>query len=98
MIRPGVVWFGESIDPDVLHRSAEALECDLFMTVGTSALVYPAAGLVEGARRKGAFAIEINLEATPASGMVDLSLQGPAEVILQEVEDRIQRNSGNSIQ
>jgi NAD-dependent deacetylase len=57
------------------------------MTVGTSALVYPAAGLLSEARRKGAFTAEINLEATPASEMVDLSLQGPAEVILQKLED-----------
>jgi NAD-dependent deacetylase len=90
LIRPGVVWFGEGIDTDVLDKSAAALECDLFMTVGTSALVYPAAGLVSGAHRKGAFTVEVNLEATPASETVDLALQGPAEVLLEKVEDRIQ--------
>jgi NAD-dependent deacetylase len=90
LIRPGVVWFGESIDPEVLHKSDAAVDCDIFMTVGTSALIYPAAGLVSEARRKGAFTVEINLEATSASEMVDLSLQGPAEVLLQKVEDIIQ--------
>jgi NAD-dependent deacetylase len=87
IIRPGVVWFGEGIDPEVLSRSIAALDCDIFMTVGTSALIYPAAGLLSEARRKGAFTAEINLEATPASEMVDLSLQGPAEVVLQKLED-----------
>jgi NAD-dependent deacetylase len=97
LIRPGVVWFGEGIDTEVLERSAEALDCDVFMTVGTSALVYPAAGLVSEARRKGAFTVEINLEATPASETVDLSLQGPAEVVLQRVEDMLQEMFGNKI-
>ncbi len=89
LIRPGVVWFGEGIDPEVLRRSAAATECDIFLTVGTSALIYPAAGLVSEARRKGAFTVEINLEATPASEMVDLSLQGQAEAILQQIEDAL---------
>jgi NAD-dependent deacetylase len=93
LIRPGVVWFGEGIDPEVLDKSAEALDCDVFMTVGTSALIYPAAGLVNGARARGAFTVEINLEATPASEMVDLSIQGPAEIILQKVEDVLQGKS-----
>ena len=97
IIRPGVVWFGEGIDPKVLHRSASALDCDLFITVGTSALVYPAAGLISEAHEKGAFTIEINLEATPATDMVDLSVHEPAEVILQRVEDVIQENPDNEI-
>jgi NAD-dependent deacetylase len=87
-----VVWFGENIDPAVLHSSAAAVECDLFLTVGTSALVYPAAGLSGEARRRGAFTAEINLEETPASGSVDLSIQGPAEEILQKVEDALARD------
>jgi NAD-dependent deacetylase len=91
LIRPGVVWFGEGIDTDVLSRSIAATDCDVFMTVGTSALVYPAAGLASEARRKGAFTVEINLEETPASEMVDLSLQGPAEVMLQQVEEILAR-------
>ncbi|MBN2241668.1 MAG: NAD-dependent deacylase [Acidobacteria bacterium] len=86
LIRPGVVWFGEGIDSEVLRESTAALDCDVFMTVGTAAVVYPAAGLVDAAHRKGAFTAEINLEPTPASGAVDLSIQGPAEVILHSVE------------
>jgi NAD-dependent deacetylase len=87
LIRPGVVWFGEGIDNEVLDRSSAAMDCDIFLTVGTAAVVYPAAGLVAEAHRRGAFTVEINLEETPASGAVDLSIQGPAEVVLQKVED-----------
>jgi NAD-dependent deacetylase len=89
LLRPGVVWFGESIDPEVLEKAATALDCEVFMTIGTSAEVYPAASLVEQARRKGAFTVEINLEATPASKNVNLSIQGPAEAILQDIENMI---------
>jgi NAD-dependent deacetylase len=86
LIRPAVVWFGETIEPEVIARSFAALDCDIFLTVGTSALVYPAAGLVSQARQKGAFTVEINLEATPASDTVDLSIQGPAETVLEKLE------------
>jgi NAD-dependent SIR2 family protein deacetylase len=51
--------------------------------------VYPAAALTGQAHANGAFTVEINLEATPASDHVDLSIQGPAEAILQEIENMI---------
>jgi NAD-dependent deacetylase len=86
LARPGVVWFGEGIDPAVLEASAHAVHCDLFLTVGTSAVVYPAAGLVAGASARGAFTAEVNPQATAASTEVDLALQGPAEEVLPEVE------------
>jgi NAD-dependent deacetylase len=88
-LRPGVVWFGEGIDPGVMAKSRQALECDLFLAVGTSAQVYPAAGLISQARQQGGFTVEINPEATPSSGAVDLAVQGPAETILQEVENAL---------
>ena len=86
LIRPAVVWFGEGIDAEVMNRSIAALDCDVFLTIGTSAVVYPAAGLVSEAHRKGAFTAEINLEETPASETVDLSIQGPAESVLQQID------------
>ncbi len=92
LTRPGVVWFGEAIDDDVITRSLEATDCDLFLTVGTSALVHPAASLLHEAKKRGAFTAEVNLESTPASGMVDLSLHGPAEQLLVEVEDARRRD------
>jgi NAD-dependent deacetylase len=86
LVRPGVVWFGEMIDPDVMRKASEALDCDVFMTIGTSALVYPAASLCLEANSRGAFTVEINPEATPASGSVDLAIQGRAEEVLPELE------------
>jgi NAD-dependent deacetylase len=80
--RPGVVWFGETIDPSVLERCERALRCDLFLSVGTSSVVYPAAGLVHAARRHGAFTVEVNPVATEATGEVDLAIAGAAESVL----------------
>ena len=92
LTRPGVVWFGEAIDNDVISWSLEATDCDLFLTVGTSALVHPAASLLREAKKGGAFTVEINLEPTPASDVVDLSLQGPASTS----SDRRRRGSTSS--
>jgi NAD-dependent deacetylase len=86
LIRPGVVWFGEGIDRTVLERAANAVECDVFLTIGTSSVVYPAAQLVHEARSRGAYTVELNVEATPASGLLDLSIRGPAEETLDHVE------------
>jgi NAD-dependent deacetylase len=87
LIRPGVVWFGESIDAEVFRRSSEALNCDVFLTIGTSSLVHPAASLVHEAKRRGVFTVEINIEPTPASGDLDLPLQGTAEDLLARFEE-----------
>jgi NAD-dependent deacetylase len=84
--RPAVVWFGESLDPADVDRALEATACDVFLAVGTSAVVYPAAGFVHHARTRGAFTAEINLDETPASSLVDLSIRGPAEDILPALE------------
>ena len=95
MIRPGVVWFGEAIAPAILMRCHEATRCDVFLTVGTSAVVYPAASLVQEALMHGAYTAEINLEATPASSLVDQVLHGPAEIILAEINERLGLRHGN---
>lgn len=80
-LRPGVVWFGESLPEDVWTDSMEIVaECDLLLVVGTSSVVYPAAGLARMARR--AKVIEINLEETPLSGSAHLALRGKAGEIL----------------
>jgi NAD-dependent deacetylase len=85
LVRPGVVWFGEGLDPQIVARASEAANCDVFITVGTSAVVYPAAGFVDLARRAGAYTVEINPEATPASTAVALSIRAAAEVVLPQV-------------
>ena len=86
--RPGVVWFGEFLDPAVVAAATAATACDVFLTIGTSSVVYPAAGLVQSARARGAFTAEINLEVTPASTVVDVSIPGAAEVVLPLLDAR----------
>jgi len=83
MLRPDVVWFGESLDPAILGRAAQACrEARVFLVVGTSAVVYPAASLTPLAKHSGATVIEVNLEPTPHTGLTDYSLTGPAGEIL----------------
>jgi NAD-dependent deacetylase len=89
LIRPGVVWFGEGIDPDVMRRSAAAVQCDIFFTIGTSSMVYPAAALAHQAKQRGAYTVEMNIESTPASGELDLALQGSADQLLDKLESHL---------
>ncbi len=86
LLRPGVVWFGEAIEPGVLAAARAALDCDVCLAIGTSALVHPAAALVSEARSRGAFTAEINPEATPASATVDVAIPGRAEEVLDALE------------
>lgn len=80
LLRPHIVWFGESLWEEDLRRCDEALRaCDLLLVIGTSGVVYPAAGFASVAKDVGALVIEINLESTPQSELVDLSLQGRAK-------------------
>jgi len=86
VLRPDVVWFGEPLPADAWQAAVRACEaCDLFLTIGTSASVYPAAGLIELAIDTGAKTIEINITPTPVSGLVDIALQGPAGEILPQI-------------
>jgi NAD-dependent deacetylase len=89
LARPAVVWFGEAIDPDVLERSLTATDCDVFLVVGTSGIVYPAAGLADESRRRGARTIEINPEPTGAASRFDVVIRGKAEEALDELDRRI---------
>jgi NAD-dependent deacetylase len=83
LLRPHIVWFGESLFPDDLARCASALRhCDVLLVIGTSGVVYPAAGFASIAKEAGAFVAEINLDQTPHSSLVDLSLQGRAMEIV----------------
>jgi NAD-dependent deacetylase len=85
LARPAVVWFGESLSEADMHAASTACSCDVFIAAGTSAIVYPAAGLLQQAKARGAYTAEINTETTPASVMVDLSIQGGAEVVLPQL-------------
>jgi NAD-dependent deacetylase len=72
-----------------VERAHTATACDVFLTIGTSAVVYPAAGLVHQAKQMGALTVEINLDQTPASAAVDISIRGPADVVLSELATRL---------
>jgi NAD-dependent deacetylase len=86
LLRPDVVWFGEPIPRDALLRAdAAAADCDVFLSVGTAAVVYPAAGLAERALRSGATLVEVNTDATGLSPLVDCALHAPAGAVLPQL-------------
>ncbi len=86
LVRPGVVWFGEAIDPQAIERATQAAQaCDVFLSVGTSAEVHPAAGLADLARRNGAHIAEINPDATPLSDRVTWIVRDSAARVLPEL-------------
>jgi NAD-dependent deacetylase len=89
MLRPDVVWFGEM--PYHMGRIYRALEtCDLFVSIGTSGAVYPAAGFVAEARANGAHCLELNLGPSDGSRLFHESRLGPASVLVpQWVDDMI---------
>ncbi len=79
LIRPDVVWFGEALPEDALSLAYRwAKSCDVFVVVGTSGVVYPAAELPYLAKHHGAKLIEINPEDTPISSVVDVIIREPA--------------------
>jgi NAD-dependent deacetylase len=87
LTRPGVVWFGEPLPEGMMMEAEHAVQsADVLLVVGTSAVVYPAAGLIPLAKqRKTTKVIEINPESTPYSDMVDAALRGPAGEILPKL-------------
>ncbi len=92
-MRPSVVWFGERLPEAVFEEAAEAATaCEIFITVGTSATVYPAAGLIELAARRGAFVVEVNREETPLSHLAGRSYRDPAGEVLPRLVARIERH------
>ncbi len=85
-LRPGVVWFGEAIPENALQESMiAASNCDLFFSIGTSSLVWPAAGLADTARAAGARVVEVNPNTTPLSNSSDFCLVGNAGKVLPDI-------------
>lgn len=83
LVRPHIVWFGEALAAEDIARSYEALEsCEVLLIIGTSGLVYPAASFAPVAKSSGAFVVEVNLDDTPNSGLVDAALRGRAKDIV----------------
>lgn len=87
-MRPDVVWFGEM--PYQLELIASALErADLFVSIGTSGNVYPAAGYVAMARAKGIRTVELNLEPSQGARLFDEAIHGPATQIVPAFVERL---------
>jgi NAD-dependent deacetylase len=81
--RPGVVWFNEMLPRQALaDAEAAASSCDLFLSLGTSSTVYPAAGLIERAIRCSAYLLEVNPQPTPFSDRADCSIRGRTGEVL----------------
>jgi NAD-dependent deacetylase len=85
-LRPGVVWFGEAIPESALNQSfAAAADCDVFLSIGTSSLVYPAAGLAEIAKENRAIVAEINPNPTLQASAFDHSIAANAGAVLPKM-------------
>jgi NAD-dependent deacetylase len=86
LLRPGVVWFGEELRPGVWDCAEKAArKSDLFLVIGTSAVVYPAAGLVRVAKCAGAKVVEINLAETVITSQIDAFHPGPCGELLPKL-------------
>lgn len=97
LARPGVVWFGESLSPDVLGAAFDvSLAADVFVVAGTSAVVQPAASLASEAKRRGAWLVEVNPAATPLSPLADALFRGPSGDVLPRLVARVRERRGVS--
>lgn len=95
MIRPDVVWFGELLPEDVLREAFERTEqAEVFFSIGTSAVIQPAASLPLLARRHGATLVEINPERTPLSEFADYSFQMKSGELLPQLVARLREKRG----
>ena len=85
-LRPDVVWFGETLSAEALERAAAATRaCDLFLSIGTSTVVHPAASLPFEALEHGATVVEINPDSTPLTPHAHHVLRAPAGRILPQL-------------
>lgn len=90
LVRPDVVWFGERLPPDAVERADAATgRADVFLSVGTSAVVYPAARFPVVAKERGAYVAEVNPDTTGVSDEVDESIRGPAGQVLPALVDAV---------
>ena len=89
LLRPHVVWFGESLDYKLLQSAFDASRtCDVMLVIGTSAVVQPSASFPVEAKSRGAMVAEINLEPTPLSSLADMTIPGKAgDIVPRLVEN-----------
>ncbi len=83
ILRPHIVWFGESLPGAALTTAYGALErCDLLLVIGTSGVVQPAASMASMARGAGGYVVEVNIESTPNTAVVDKTIEGKATEVV----------------
>ena len=92
-LRPDVVWFGE-MPYHMDEIESQLADCDLFVAVGTSGVVYPAAGFVQQARLCGASTVEVNRETSEVTGLFHLQRRGPATVQVAGLVDALLAGAG----
>lgn len=93
LLRPDVVWFGESLPREQLEAAVEAARtCEVFLSIGTSGVVQPAASLAHAARNRGAVLVEINAEPTPLTPKVSYYIEGKSGQILPELVEAVWGN------
>jgi NAD-dependent deacetylase len=97
LLRPHVVWFGESLDGSILNKSFQlSSSCEVMFSIGTSAVVQPAASLPLSAAEAGAKVIEINPDPTPLTGSADFSFRAKSgeflPILNEELKSRIKKN------
>ncbi len=98
LLRPDVVWFGESIPSDVLEKSFSLLQwCDTLIIAGTSGVVYPVASFPGIVKSQGGFVIEVNIERTAISDQADLSLLGKCGEILPRLVEGVAQTKGHGL-
>ncbi len=93
LVRPDVVWFGESLDPYLIREAQRVLtSCDLLFVIGTSGVVQPVASFPSIARQSGAKIIEINIDTTPISSLADVTLRGESGKILPNLFKNLEQS------
>jgi len=96
VLRPDVVWFGESIPSYALDLSFNVLEqCDTLIVVGTSGVVYPVASFPQTVKDNGGYVVEVNVEPTPISAIADASLYGNSGDILPMIVKWLKEKKGS---
>ena len=90
LVRPDVVWFGEMLPEEAIERATQAAAlADVYLSVGTSAVVYPAAGLPQLARQSGAYVAEVNPTPSDIAWRLDEQVRGAAGTVLPELVERV---------
>jgi NAD-dependent deacetylase len=97
-IRPGVVWFGESLPEPVWQQAVQAADhCDFLFSIGTSSLVWPAAHLPFQAKQNGAIVVQINPNSTSLDPVADINLRGLAGEIMPHILNALQHSATTRI-